>query len=304
MVSSLITEPGAYPDIDGELYHQTELCPEPSTSSTGLKILDTKSPAHFWAQHPANPNKVTRPDKRHFRIGRALHDLLLVNGSIPANYHLVPDGFNPAHTRVWAEYIKPYREAVANGMTVLETGEFKTIQRMAEAVSKDELANALLTAGTPEMTLAARDPLTGVWMRAKPDVLPTAMEIVPDVKTAIDASPEVYENAASRNGVFQSAAHYLDLIDLVFGEAKRRFVLITVEKTYPHCVVIDHLDDGDINEARMLNRRALNIFDRCLKTGVWPGYTTAEKPIRQLQMSRPMRARINRMVEMGELSYQ
>lgn len=304
MASPLISTPGAYPGIDGHLYHDAEICDSPSVSSSGLKLIDAKSPAHFWAQCPQNPRRRVRTDTRPLRVGRGLHDLLLVDGAIPDSYHLVPDFFNPSHTNICGEYIPAWREARDAGKTILTVGEFKNIQAMAEAVSKDPLANALLTAGTPEMTLAARDEKTGVWMRARPDVLPEVMEIIPDVKSAIDAAQDPYERAASSNGYFQSAAHYLDVLETLYPEGadRRRFVLITVEKFYPHIVTIDHLDNDDINQARMLNRRALNLFAHGVKTGEWPGYT-APGAIRALHMSSSLRARINQMVELGQLSY-
>lgn len=301
----LISEPGAYPGIPGDVYHGREICDSPSISSGGLKLIDARSPAHFWAQCPQNPRRIERADTRPMRLGRGLHDLLLVDGAVPADYHLVPDFFNPLHTRVCAEYIPAWRDAVAAGKTILTTSEFKRIQAMAESVSKDALANALLTAGTAEMTLAARDPKTGVWMRARPDVLPDVMEIIPDVKSAIDASQSAYERAASSNGYFQSAAHYLDVLEQLYpeGAEARRFVLVTVESTYPHIVSIDHLDNDDINQARMLNRAALDKFAHGVRTGEWPAYTTPERPIRPLHMSAALRASINQRVELGELSY-
>ena len=153
------------------------------------------------------------------------------------------------------------------------------------------------------MFLAAKDPKTGVWLRARPDVLPTTMEIIPDVKTAVDASADVYERAATRFGYFESAAFYLDVIAAIYGEAKRRFVLITIEKSGPYEVVIDHLDDIDIDFARMRNRKAINQFADCLKTGEWHGYTPPGKPIRQLLMTNFERSLINQAIERGELSY-
>jgi len=92
------------------------------------------------------------------------------------------------------------------------------------------------------------------------------------------------------------------VIDLIYGHRKRRFVLITVEKTPPYCVVIDHLDDTDIDLARLRNRAALNKFAEALQTGEWPAYTAPGK-IRQLLMTNYERSLINQMIDRGELSY-
>lgn len=300
-----ITEPGAYADIPAEDYHGVEICDSPSISASGLKLIEDKSPLHYWERSPLNPNRRPRPSKPHFALGHLLHDILLYGGALPAEYHIVPDGFVRAHTNKWADEIEPYDEAVRDGLNILTESQFEMGRAMAESVDRHELAGALLSAGEPEMTLAAKDPKTGVWMRARPDVLPTTMEIIPDVKTAADASPEAFENAATRFGYFQAAAHYLDVIDLLYGEPaeKRRFVLIVIEKQPPHPVTIYHLDDGDIHYGRMLNRRSLNLFARCLQTNEWHGYSPPDRPILPLMMAPFARRRIDLRVESGDLSY-
>lgn len=301
-MTALITEPGAYPDIAAEAYHGDEICDAPSISSSGLKLINAKSLRHYWYQSNLNPDRPARVQKSHFSVGHALHDVLLLDGRFGKHYHILPDGFDPRATREWADAIEARDYALRKGKTILSKAEADTVLYMAEAVSQDELAKALITAGEPEMTLAAKDPETGVWLRARPDVLPHTMEIIPDIKTAVNAAMEPYERAATKFGYFQSAAHYIDVIDLIYGYRKRRFVLITVEKTPPYCVVIDHLDDTDIDMARLRNRAALNKFAEALKTGEWPGYTRPGE-VRQLLMANYERALINQAIDRGELSY-
>ena len=269
----LITRPGAYDGISNEDYHGTEICPAPSISSSGLKLINARSPAHYWWQSPMNPARPDRKQKAHFNLGAALHDVLLLgDGRFEKHYYVLPEGFDPRATRVWADYIEARDYAIRKGRMVLTKAQFDTMQAMAEAVSKHELAGALLTAGTPEMTLAAIDPETGCWLRARPDNLPFNMEIIPDIKTAADASLDVYERAATRFGYFMSAAHYLDVIDLIYGEAKRSFVLITIEKDPPYCVALYELPGEDIERGRALNRFAIDAYAKCIESGKWPGY--------------------------------
>ncbi|HEX5183624.1 MAG TPA: PD-(D/E)XK nuclease-like domain-containing protein [Allosphingosinicella sp.] len=309
----LIKAPGAYPDIPGDAYHGAEICPEPSISSSGLKLIEDRSAFHYWQQSPLNPNRRPRESRPAFAIGHLLHDVLLYGGAIPSDYHVVPDGFVRAHSNKWADELEAYDAAVAEGKNILHQNEFDMVRAMAESCDRHELATALLTAGEPEITLACQDPKTGRWTRARPDILPTAMEIIPDVKSAVSGHPDDFERQATSLGYFQSAAHYLDVLDILFGEAKRQFVCIVIEKgpanekhypgkTYP--VTIYHLDDGDIQNGRMLNRRALDLFDRCLRTGEWPAYSSPERPILPLLMTGWARKQIERRVEAGELSWE
>src|SRR3546814_11434065 len=53
----LITEPGAYPDIDTDDYHHNaNLLPGPSLSASGATTIINRSPLHFWAAHPPTPH--------------------------------------------------------------------------------------------------------------------------------------------------------------------------------------------------------------------------------------------------------
>lgn len=298
----LIVHPGAYPDVSAEDYHGREICARPSVSSTGLKRISSKSAYHYWAESNMNPKRPVCKEKAHFGIGKALHDVLLLNERFESHYYVLPEGYN-ARSRDFEEYRAGAEYAAKKGRTVLTYAQRDMVLAMADQLVKNDLASALLTAGTPEMTLVAIDPETKVYMRGRPDILPTTMEIIPDIKTAIDASQDAYERAATKFGYFQSAAHYLDVIEQLYGPAKRRFVLITVEKEYPFVVTIDQLDEVDIDMARLRNRAALNQFAECLKTGEWPAYTSREKPIRQLMMAPYERALINQAIERGELSY-
>lgn len=301
----IISEPGAYPGIDGDEYHSREICAAPSISSTGLKTIEAQCPLAYWYDSPLNPNRPAQEQKPHFNIGKGVHDLLLLQDLFPKQYFILPEGFD-ARLKKFADAKDERDAAMAEGVPVLTHGQHNMIIAMAEQVQSNDLAKALLISGTPEMTLVAKDPVTGVFMRARPDVLPDVMDIVPDIKTTISAHPAAFQKQATNLGYFQSAAHYIDCIDLIFGEPeqKRRFVLIAVEKEPPHMVQVYHLDDEAIQIGRMLNRRALNLFAQCLKSGEWPGYSRADNPILPLDMAPWARAAINRRVDAGELSWE
>lgn len=303
MSAPLISAPGAYPDISNADYHGLELCPEHSIHGSGLVMIEEESCAQYWQRSIHNPDRAPQPQKPHFSLGHLLHDILLYKGLVPAEYHIVPDGFTPAHHVKWADEMEAHREAVEANMNILHQAEYDLAFAMAESCDRHPLATALITAGEPEVTLAAQDPKTSRWMLTRPDILPTAMAIIPDVKGVESVHPDAYEKAATRWGYFQWAAHCLDILDLVFGEEKRQFCHIAIEKKKPHLVEIYALDDGDIHEARLLNRRALNLFDRCLTAGEWPGHSTAEKPILPLLLAPWKRRQIQRRIENGELSY-
>lgn len=304
----LITAKGAYADISNEDYHRNpNLLPAPSLSSSGVKTLLTKSPRHYWWDSVMNPSRAPERDKPHLVVGKAIHDALLLpdrwnNGE---HYHTVPDGFTAAHTVKWADYIPSYRKAVREGKSIIAESDVAKVNRMAEVVAKDELASALLISGTPEMTVVWQDHLTGIWCRARPDVLPDMRAIVPDVKSAIDGSPVAFERSADNFRYLHSAAFYLDGLNAVFGEEERKFVFVVIEKDEPFTVTIYQADEGDIELARIENRKAINLFAECLARGTemsaWPDYSGGK--VLPLTMAMWTRNRINKEVELGLLSY-
>jgi hypothetical protein len=283
----MITTPGAYPDIPAELYHGcAHLLPEPSLSSSGAKLLLNRSPMHFWHASPMNPDR-TEDDKPHYSVGRAAHDLILLRDRWPAFYHVTPEGFTRAATKKFADAIAEAEGAREDGKTVLSFDQAETVHAIAAALRKNDLAMACLTNGVTEETLAWQDPMTNRWLRARPDFRPNTIltrhhtRVVADLKFVADshASPRGFERAIENFGYHQSAAFYWDGIKVVHGIEPTHWVHVVVEKDAPHCVSLYELPAEDIERGRWLNRKAIDLFHRCLSEGKWPGYADTPTPV-------------------------
>lgn len=285
---AVITTPGAYPTITAEDYHRNaDLLPGPSLSSSGAKKLLAQSPLHFWFDSPMNPEQPPEADKPHFNVGKAAHDMLLLSDRWPEHYHVLPEDFKASATKAQAEAHADRDAAREAGKVVLTFDQAETIRAVAAAIGRNNLATALLTNGVAEETLAWQDPRTGVWLRARPDFRPASVvehrEVmaVPDLKfvAASNASPEGFARAIYNFGYHQSAAFYADGIKAVYGRYPTHWVHIAVEKDAPHCVALYELPGEDIERGRLLNRRAIDLFARCLETGRWPGYADEPLPV-------------------------
>jgi hypothetical protein len=283
----LITDPGFYPDIAAEDYHgNLDLLPELSLSSSGAKTLLAKSPLHFWHQSPLNPHR-QEDDKPHFNVGRAAHDMILLRDRWPAFYHVTPEGFSRAATKKFANEIAEAEAAREDGKTVLSFDQAEIVNAIAAALRKNDLAMACLTNGVTEETLVWQDPITGRWLRARPDFRPNTIltehptRLVADLKFVAPshADPEGFARAIHQFGYHQSAAFYWDGIKAVHGIAPTHWVHIVVEKDAPHCVALYEMPGEDIERGRVLNRRAITLFDRCMSEDRWPGYADAPTPV-------------------------
>lgn len=294
MSEPLITKPGAYPDISASDYHRNaDLLPGPSLSSSGAKKILNQSPYHFFWDSPLNLDRAPESDKPHFALGRAAHDMILLPETWSDHYHVTPEGFSRAKSKAMAEEIAVADYAIKKGKTVLSHEQYETVLAVAEALKRNDLAVATLTNGVTEETLVWRDEKTGVWLRARPDFRPHSIlekrkvMVVPDLKLVAPthASPEGFGKAIYNFGYHQSAAWYIEGIKAIYETEPTHWVHIVVEKPEagvparhsPLSVSLYELPREDVLLGRQLNRRAINIFDHCLKEGKWPAY--ADEPI-------------------------
>jgi hypothetical protein len=274
MDDPIITVPGAYPGIDAEDYHRApNLCWGPSISSSGLKTLLARSPRHYWFDSPLNPNRPAEEAKPHFSVGKGAHDMLLLSERWPDFYHVLPEDFNPNATKAQADWHADREAAREAGKVILKHSEAQTVFAMAASLRANPLAAAALSNGQSEVTIVWADPETGVILRCRPDFLPTKRLIIPDLKTAADASPRGFQRAIANNGYAQGAALYMDGIKAIFGSYPSNWLHVVMEKDPPHVVALYELPAEDIERGRWLNRKAIRIFADCLNAGKWPGYS-------------------------------
>lgn len=294
-----ITEAGAYAGVDADDYHGREICPSPSISSTGLKKMtpDTErqrkgcTPRHFWESSMLNPNRRPTEDTDALRFGRFFHDAVLLPERWNSDhYHFLPDGFSRAKTKAMAQEIAEADAAIEAGKECVDPATAIIVNAMAAAVHANKLASSVLRNADPEMTIAWPDERTGVWCRARPDLLPHKRQIITDLKSASDASYSGFQSDIKKYGYAQSAALQLDGIEAIFGnETVPAFLHLVVEKPGPNWrpgdyipVALWELPAEDIERGRWLNRRAINVFAECLKRGTdaehWPGYADQPTP--------------------------
>lgn len=255
-----------------EAYHgDHEICPGPSISSSGLKLLD-RCPIKYWLQSPLNPDRAPRKTTRALNMGKAAHDVIGLGEDWPSAYHVTPEGYSRAATVKHAEAIAEEQAAIERGATILSFAEAATVREMAARLRTNELADVLFSDGEAEVTIAWQDRETGVWLRVRPDWLPHGGRFIPDYKTAADASPEGFRRALDSYGYHQSAALYLEGLEQAAGMRPEAFMFVVQEKEAPHIAQIYQLDEGARSWGAAINRRAIRKFADCLSRDRWPGY--------------------------------
>lgn len=293
-----IDRPGVY-DLPREFYHG-DAAVGPSLSASGAKTLVESCPAVFWHESYLNPTREA-DNKTDFDIGNASHLIMLE-----------PEQWGARVVEIDAD---DYRKAVAKeardaayaaGKTPLLPKHRDKIIAMHDALMKHPVASKAFLGGKCEQSYFCRDTKTGVWLKARPDFMPDHGTWIVDYKSTGSANPREFKKRAWDNGYAQQAAWYLDVAEAVTGLRPDEFWFVAQETSAPHLVSVCKLDERALSWGAILNRRAIDVFDRCVKANDWPGYRDPLKPDRDAAfvISLPTYAefQLEERLESGEFS--
>ena len=305
---SQIKSPGVYSGVSSEAYHSGKLCVGPSISSTGLRTIFTESPLDYWVNSPLNPNRLPQPEGRHFVIGRALHHLALGEANFHRHFVVRPEEYEDEKgvMKKWtraATYCKKWEaEAESAGLSLLKPDELEMIKGMCglhpwqEGLEDSGLMNnAVVRAGAleglVEHTVVAQDPETGVYLLARPDVIPTASRECGDLKSTQSVAPIDLQRTLDSLRYDCQAALISVCLEQAADFRMENFALIFVCKGAPHEVAVRELKPGDIADAMLDNTAAIRTFALCLERGKWPGVGGGEEDAQYLGRSDRSRER-------------
>lgn len=254
---------GLHTDLSNEAYHADKT----SLSSSGArKLLPPSCPAKFRHEQD-NP----QAPKKTFDYGNAAHKKVLGNG--PKLILVDHPAWNTKEAKA------EVTAARAQGGIPLKQHEIDMVDEMAAAIRQHPLASALLEPayGAPEQSGFWIDCPTGIRRRVRFDWLPSIQSdrlIIPDYKTAADASSDAFQKALDTYGYNQQAAWYEEAaIALGLGGLDTELLFIVQEKTAPYLVNVVGIDYFAREIGRAKNRHAIEVFAECTASGIWPGYS-------------------------------
>jgi len=257
---------GMHDDLSNEAYHADKT----SLSSSGArKLLPPSCPAKFRYEqdNPPAPSKT-------FDYGNAAHKKVLGNG--PELVVIKHDTWNTKEAKA------EVAEARSRGAIPLKQHEMDMVDAMAAAIRRHPLAAALLEPayGAPEQSGFWIDGPTGIRRRVRFDWLPSIHSgrlIIPDYKTAADASNDAFQKALDNYGYNQQTAWYEEAaIALDLGGQDTELLFIVQEKTAPYLVNVVGIDYFAREIGRAKNRHAIDVFAECTASGIWPGYSDTD----------------------------
>ena len=269
-----VTQPGVIDGMPDDIYHADPVVGGSLSVSGAKLLLPPNCPALFkWRRDNGQPNKAV------FDFGHAAHKEVLGVGQ-PIRY-IQGKTAKGAPSDGWAsKYAQEQQaEAYAAGEIPLLESQRGIIEGMVAALRAHPLASILLDPanGSPEQSLFWEDPESGVMLRGRLDFLPNPRNgrlLLVDYKTAASANPGRFAKSAADLNYHMQDCFYRDLaIGLGLDDAPS-FLFIAQEKTPPYLVSVIELDWDAKAIGQQLNRQAIDIYQTCMESGEWPGYSS------------------------------
>lgn len=267
-----ISEPGVY-DMPMGWYHD-DCCVGPSISSSGLRTIWQKSPLHYWYDSYMNPDRDEEDDEKveaeALRMGRAAHALLLEPHLFGQMFTTRPPIFADWRTQKARQW---RAEQQLEGKTVLDPAEFQRVHLIAKALKSHELYQQGILEGDIERSIVWQDKKTGVWLKARPDAIPSGSNIFADLKTVRDGRAQQLARHVFQYGYdMQMALGGVGMWEVLRRKVEE-FVLVAVESKKPFAVRIAPIAHEEIVPALLMLRWSINKFAECLRTGEWPSFS-------------------------------
>lgn len=259
-MDSIVTPgPGLYENVPEHIYRCWQ-----AVGQSALKPF-RRSAAHARYEH-LHPTESASAD-----FGSAIHCVALEPAALETRFAVRPPGIDGRTKEGKAELAK-WRDACAGKIVLDKQDSFETLRGVRDALLEHATARELLTLpGFTEVSM--RWDLGVTPCKGRPDriVAFDGIETIVDLKSCEDASPQGFARSVEKFAYAIQGAFYIDGASAI-EEAERRFLWIAVEKSPPYGVAVYEPDLVWLDYARVQYRAWLTEWERCTKSGLWPGY--------------------------------
>lgn len=255
-----IQETGIF-DMGINEYHDSE-----GISRSGI-MLFKRSPLHYWNKYN-NENRNNESTSSQI-FGNAFHSYILENDSFYDRYYVLDKIDKRTKTgKALMEEIKTEH----SNKEIISIDDFEKIKRMEEQLKNDKYAQELISGAQVEKSIFWRDKKTNILCKARPDIWHKNM--VCDIKTTVDASPQAFQRSLSNYGYHIQAAMIKDGILNIENIEIKEYIFIAIETIEPYAIGIYILDQEALKrghlEYKMLLEDYRDHLGKDLK--IWPSY--------------------------------
>lgn len=167
---------------------------------------------------------------------------------------------------------KAKQELIAESKIALSEDEFEQCFGLMKKVKEDPYLNNFFRDGVAEASAFAKDIETDLWLKCRVDYFLPKKNVIIDLKTTDNASPEVFPKSIAKYNYHVQAAYYLDIWEKASGLRPKAFIFVVVEKLPPYGVKSYMIGADSIEVGRKQYRKYLNKFKECQQLESFPDY--------------------------------
>ena len=219
----------------------------PELSASQCKVL-LENPHKFYLGLGTEANEA-------MRFGSIVHKLILEPEDFDREYAVSPK-FDGRTTKGKAD--KAAFEAQNQTNEIITIESYQLAEKCAESVLNSR-ANKLLKNGIAEAAVFGQ--LNGVDCRCKPDYYVPSKQLIVDIKTCADSSPEGFTRMNANFKYYLQAAFYMDVMASA-GKPIKQFVFVCVNKSSsPYMVGLYQLSQTAIEIGRAQYQEAIRVLN-------------------------------------------
>lgn len=272
---------GIYTDITIDDYHANRT----HVSATTLKYAKESLKHYDWYRR----GLLEKPTGSHFDFGNAFELALLSPDEYVKKVAVMPENdwleeikqSNP-DVKTWRNtsiYKLRYSEWLAenaNKYIINETGKesFETIEEMLSSCYADKVIQALIKNTEYQLSLFWTDPETGVKLKTRPDICKRKKNVVVNLKTTLDGSPQAFSKDLNKYDYpLQASIEIRGCLASGAMESIDKYFWLVVEKVAPFNATIYEFAERDIAACSDNLDFILHKISKAEKQNVWPGYS-------------------------------
>ena len=299
-----ITKNGIYSGIPLRTYHSKAICDGDSVSSSNIRTAWNESLAHMHNSWCCNPQAEPMEPTESMLLGSAAHHLILGEEDFSTHYIGQPLEYRDIKTaelKKWTYGAKPCKDwrdkQHKAGKEIVTQVQLEKIRGIARSLQLDPLVQAGSLNGLIEHSVIVKDPETGLWLRWRPDSIPTDSGNYVDLKVTAEVSDVAVRSMIRNYGYHVQGAfgwEVCDQLSMPFED----FTLLLCESVKPHCIRAVPIHDDDLARGRMQIRHTLRQIRQCIDQGVWPGPGAGD--LRPMPLPQAEREAIDKRLGYGE----
>lgn len=272
---------GIYRNQPIEEYHASR----PHVSATSIKMAKRSLKEFDWYINGRMPRK----EKAHFSAGNAFELALFDEAGFKEKVAIAqtqewkkealkekPELKSPAQSKKYQELQSEFLKENENKYLISDTGEDSNdmIQNMLKSCREDKTIQKLIRNTDYQLSLYWTDLVTGLRLKTRPDICQVKKNIVVNLKTALDGSPQAFSrDLAKYDYPLQACIEILGCTSTGLMEKVDKYFWLVVEKRPPYNATIYEFGQEEIEACMVDAEYYFKLIKDAQDKNEFPGYS-------------------------------